>query len=147
MSKDPFDFTDLTDLPEDLQKKLHRDTNDNAKEFAEVVAKGAAAGVTELDINQIMAAAMRMGIEVPTQQTVRDYLNKAVKLGLLTKPTRQTYAVGPKLGEVEEAEETPKKAPAKKKTAPKAAKAETKDEVVAEEPPADEEDPLAALGL
>jgi len=85
MAKDPFDFTDLSDLPEDLQKVLHRDSNDSAKEYADVVAAGAAAGHDELDINQIIAAATRMGKEVPSQQTVRGYLNKAVRLGMISK--------------------------------------------------------------
>lgn len=94
MSKDPFDFSDLTDLPEDLAKRLHSESNDQAAAFAEVVRKGAEAGHEELDINQIMAAAIRMGMEVPTQQTVRNYLNKAVELGMIKKPTRQTYSLG-----------------------------------------------------
>lgn len=91
MSKNPFDFSDLSDLPEDLQKKLHTEGADHAKEYAEVVRKGIEAGMTELDINQIMAAALRLGMDVPTQQTVRNYLNKAVELNLITKPSRQTY--------------------------------------------------------
>lgn len=91
MGKDPFDFTDLSDLPDDLAKKLHTETSDNARVFADVVDKGAAAGHTELDINQIMAAAIRLGMDVPTQATVRGYLNKAVDMGLIQKPSRQTY--------------------------------------------------------
>ncbi len=93
MTKNPFDFDDLSDLPEELQKKLHTDTNDRAKEWAAVVRKGAEAGFDELEINQIIAAATRMGMEVPTQQTVRGYLNKAVQLGLIVKPSRQTYGI------------------------------------------------------
>jgi hypothetical protein len=89
----PFDFSNLSDLPDDLQKKLHTETSDSAKVFADVVIAGAAAGFAELEINQIMAAAIRMGIEVPTQQTVRNYLNKAVDLKLISKPSRQTYGV------------------------------------------------------
>lgn len=90
-NKNPFDFTDLSDLPEDLANKLHTDTNENAVAYAEVVRKGAEAGLSELDINQIIAAATRLGLDVPKQQTVRNYLNKAVELGLINKPTRQTY--------------------------------------------------------
>lgn len=91
MTKNPFDFSDLSDLPEELAAKLHSDNTGNARAYADVVQKGAEAGYDELTINQIMAAATRMGIEVPTQQTVRGYLNKAVELGMISKPSRQTY--------------------------------------------------------
>jgi hypothetical protein len=152
MSKDPFDFSDVSDLPEDLQKKLHTDSDENAREYAAVVVKGAEAGFAELTINQIMAAAMRMGMVVPTQPTVRSYLNEAVKLGLISKPGRLTY------GAPEEQAATP--AP---KAKPKA-KAEAKAEEAAPDPvdaaevpsapqeapapePTEDEDPLASLGL
>ena len=90
----PFDFSNLSDLPADLQAKLATETTNNAAVYAEVIRKGAEAGFAELEINQIIAAAIRMGIEVPTQQTVRGYLNKAVELKLVSKPSRQTYGVG-----------------------------------------------------
>lgn len=93
-TKNPFDFSDLSDLPEELAKKLNTETTDNAKVYADVVRKGAEAGYAELEINQIIAAATRMGLEPPTQQTVRNYLNKAVELGLVNKPSRQTYGIG-----------------------------------------------------
>lgn len=93
-AKDPFDFTDLSDLPEELQKKLYSDTMENARVYADVVRKGAEAGYDELDINQIIAAATRMGIDVPTPQTVRNYLNKAVAEGMISKPSRQSYGIG-----------------------------------------------------
>lgn len=137
MATNPFDFTDLSDLPDDLAKKLHTDTNDHAKEYAGVVLKGAEAGLTELDINQITAAALRMGMEVPTQQTVRGYLNKAVELGLISKPSRQTY--GPPM--------QPETSP-KSKGRTKADETGLEDAVTTAEPettaPADD-DPLAGL--
>ena len=101
MTKNPFDFSDLSDLPEELANKLTAETNGNVDAFVGVVHQGAAAGLATIEINQIMAAAIRLGIEVPTQQTVRGYLNKAVEQGKLVKPTRQTYAVP---GAVEAAE-------------------------------------------
>ena len=124
-TKNPFDFADLSDLPEDLQKKLYTETTDNAKVYAEVVIAGAAAGYSELEINQIMAAATRMGIEVPTQQTVRGYLNKAVELGLIKKPSRQTY------GAIAAAEAT--------------AKGKAKAEAVVSDDPVAASDPLAGI--
>lgn len=129
MSKNPFDFSDVSDLPDDLAKRLHTDRTDHAKVFADVVSKGAAAGLTELDINQIMAAAIRMGIALPSQQAVRGYLNKAVDLGLIHKPTRQTY------GAVADAVAKAKRT--------KAEDTGLTDDVVASDPLPD--DPLAAL--
>lgn len=89
----PFDFSDLSDLPEDLAAKLTTETNGNVSAFVGVVAKAAEYNITVLSINEIIAAAIRLGIEVPTQQTVRNYLNAAVTAGKLVKPSRQTYAL------------------------------------------------------
>lgn len=91
MTKNPFDFADLSDLPEELAGKLTRDTDESVRAWAEVVNKGVAAGYPELSINQITAAATRLGLEIPTQQTVRNYLNRAVELKLIGKPTRMSY--------------------------------------------------------
>lgn len=92
VSKNPFDFSDLSDLPAELAAKLTAETNGNVDAFVGVVSKAAEFGLETVEINQIMAAAIRLGIEVPTQQTVRNYLNAAVEQGKLVKPTRQTYA-------------------------------------------------------
>lgn len=89
--KDLFDFADLTDLPEELAEKLTKGGDDSAKEWAGIVTMGAERGHTELSINQIIAVASRMGMEIPTQQTVRNYLNRAVELRLIGKPTRMSY--------------------------------------------------------
>lgn len=88
---DPFDFNDLSDLPEELQSKLTSDTDSQERAWASVVQKGVERGYGELSINQVIAAAIRMGFEIPTVTTVRNYLNKAVARGLIGKPTRQTY--------------------------------------------------------
>jgi hypothetical protein len=91
MTKDIFDFADLSDLPEELQGKLTRDTDEAVKAWAALVNAGAARGFLELSINQIIAVATRSGLEVPTQQTVRNYLNRAIELKLIGKPTRMSY--------------------------------------------------------
>lgn len=144
-SKNPFDFSDLSDLPEDIAKRLHTDTNDSAAVYAEVIRKGAEAGHAELDINQIMAAAMRMGIDVPTQQTVRNYLNKAVELKMVTKPTRQTYGLGTvqvATGAVEVPEEATEEPKAKGKTK---AEAVVGDDATVTADVTPDADPLAGL--
>lgn len=156
MAKDPFDFSDLSDLPKDLAAKLHTDSDENAREYAAVVLKGAEAGLEELTINQIIAAAMRMKMQVPTQQTVRGYLNDALKLGLISKPSRQTYGppAAPKKGkakaetvgledatiteEVEAVVDTPVDTPSEVPSVPQEAPAAE---------PNEEADPLASLGL
>ena len=96
MADNLFDFSNTDDLPADLQKKLARSggDNSNAEAYAEIVRKGAEAGVAEMDINQIIAVAHRMQMKVPSQQTVRDYLNRAVEIGMIVKPSRQMYALG-----------------------------------------------------
>ena len=94
--KNPFDFSDLSDLPEELAAKLTAESNGNVEAFVGVVAKAKEFGIDTLEINQIIAGAIRLGIDVPTQQTVRNYLNAAVEAGKLVKPTRQTYALASK---------------------------------------------------
>lgn len=98
--KNPFDFSDTSDLPEAIAKQLTPSTDRSvaARGWANVVIAGRDAGLNELNINQIMAAATRMQMEVPTAQTVRNYLNKAVELGYITKPGRQSYAAPARSG-------------------------------------------------
>lgn len=88
-----FDFADLSDLPAEYAEKLTRDTDGAVTAWADVVKAGAAAGFDSLSINQIVAAGHRMGIECPTINTIRNYLNRAVELKLVSKPTRMTYGV------------------------------------------------------
>lgn len=94
MTKDLFNFSDTSDLPAELAAKLNTETTDKAAAWANILHLAAENGIAELDITQIMAVATRLEMEVPKQQTVRNYLNKAEDLGLITKPTRQSYAAG-----------------------------------------------------
>lgn len=90
-NKNLFDFVDLTDLPAELQSKLSRDSDESVKQWANIVKMANERGITELSINQIIAVASRLGYEMPSQQTVRNYLNRAVELRLISKPTRMSY--------------------------------------------------------
>jgi len=94
-AKNLFDFTDLSDLPEELAGRMAGSTavNPNVAIYAGIVQAGAQAGATPLSISQIEAVARRMGIEVKSQQSIRGALNAAVAAGTLMKPTRQTYDV------------------------------------------------------
>ena len=93
MTKNVYDFADLSDLPTELQEALETQTTDNARKYADIVKNGAAAGYSSLNIRQVEAVATRLyGTEaVPTTATVRAYLNAAVKLKLIGKPTRNSY--------------------------------------------------------
>lgn len=96
-----FNFADLADLPQNLQEALETQTTDNARKYADIVKAGAQAGYNSLNIRQIEAVAHRAakagelgftaGAEIPTTATVRAYLNAAVKLKLIGKPTRNSY--------------------------------------------------------
>jgi len=90
-----FDFTDVSDLPVDLAKRMTSGgiVNPNVDIYAGIVEAGAKEGVAALNISQIEAVATRMGIEVASQQSIRNALNFAVKNNRLVKPSRQTYGV------------------------------------------------------
>ena len=64
MTNNAFDFSNVADLPEELAAKLTAETNGNVDTFVNVVAKGKEAGFDTLEINQIMAAAHRLGVDV-----------------------------------------------------------------------------------
>lgn len=95
MAVDPFDFTKVDDLPEELQKavsgRARGGTSPNT--FVEVIRKGKEAGHAALTLGQIKAAAHRMGIKIPSDQTLRKALENAEKAGLIVKPSRQSYAI------------------------------------------------------
>jgi hypothetical protein len=97
MSNNLFDFTDMTDLPDALVKRLSGPSgavNPNIDIFASIVEAGAKAGAGSLSISQIEAVAWKMKLEnIPAQQSIRNALNAAVKANRLVKPTRQTYGV------------------------------------------------------
>lgn len=91
LSKDLFNFANLSDLPEEMQKAMYRDSDDKAKEWAHIVTSAVAHGHKSLTSQQIKAVAHRAGITVPGEQTVRNYLKRAVELQLIGRPTRVTY--------------------------------------------------------
>ena len=90
-----YDFNDLSDLPEALSARLSTSAvaNPNVGVYADIIAKASEAGLKVLSITQIEAIAVRMGLTVKSQQTIRTALNSGVKAGLLVKPSRQSYAI------------------------------------------------------
>ncbi|RJK96609.1 hypothetical protein D3P06_17515 [Paracoccus aestuarii] len=62
-----------------------------AIQFAEVVDLGADHGWQELTVPQIMAAAFRLGINLPSERVVRISLDAAVGAGLIASSSRGTY--------------------------------------------------------
>ena len=115
-----FNFADLADLPQNLQEALETQTSDNARRYADIVKAGAAQGFKSLNIRQIEAVAHRAaklgelgftaGSEIPTTATVRAYLNAAVDLKLIGKPTRNSYGADASVvveGDSDEADAAP----------------------------------------
>lgn len=64
---------------------------ERAVQFGEVVDLGADAGRPELTVPQIMAAAWRMGITLPSERVTRDSLNIAAEMGLIARTSRGSY--------------------------------------------------------
>lgn len=90
-SVDLYDFSDLSDLPEEMQTKLS--SNGGAEpalvqEMVEIIVNAPRA----LSLAQVIAVAIRKGLELPAETTVRSYVNRAAEDGRIVKPTRQTYA-------------------------------------------------------
>lgn len=140
-----YDFINVDDLPEDLRGKLHRETKDSARAYAEIVC----GAPRPLNISEIVAVATRkFGADnVPGYQTVRGYLNTALENGLISKPSRQFYAApgvtndedeGEAEAPVEQTEETAEEKPARRSR-----KAKAEDAAPAEQTA--EDDPLADL--
>jgi hypothetical protein len=95
-----FDFTDVSDLPEDLRKRAA------AAPVADLVADLAAivdAAPCVLSLAQIIAVATRMGVTLPADPTVSKHVKTAIELGLIVRVTRQSYGkVGRDTAMVEE---------------------------------------------
>lgn len=133
---DLYDFSDLSDLPEDLQSKLASNGGQEPALVGQIVDIVVNAPRI-LTLAQIIAVATRMGLELPAETTVRAYVNRAVKDGRIVKATRQSYGA-PVPGE-EAAEEADPVADAPvEEVAPATA-------VEAEPTVADDDDPLAGL--
>lgn len=96
-TKNPFDFSDLSDLPDTLAQRLSGPGGSTEYlKLVDVVKAGAARGIKTLSAAEITAVAIRMDIfgeKVPAEVTVRNWLNKAVEAGQLCKPTRQSYGL------------------------------------------------------
>jgi len=102
----PFDFTDVTGVPEELVKRMNGGgvVNPWINIFATIVEKGAELGHKALSLSQIEFVAIKMDIAVPKPATIRNALNAAVKANRLVKVTRQTYGVATPTVTIEVAE-------------------------------------------
>ena len=93
--KHPFDWSDVSDLPEEKRKGLGQKqaqttiTNDLLK----LIKLAHDNGVMRVTVSMIDAAAHREKVKLPSKQTITKHLTDAVKAGQLTKPTMQTYAL------------------------------------------------------
>lgn len=95
-----FDFSNTADLPQEVADKLNKEKSEKAKLYGELVsAAGRSVGISEIEAAAVRAFGAK---DVPSQATIRKYLNDAVEFGYLVKPTRQSYAkVGTPVEEVE----------------------------------------------
>ena len=144
-TKNPFDFTDVSDLSEDAQKRLSTSNNAATAQHAEEYANLVKLAGRPVSISEVIGAAERhFGADnVPkADATIRNYLNTAVANKLLSKPTKFTYAAS----DLAEATPTVSTPATKIKEPAKPAKEATP---AKEEAPAtasaEEEDPLAGL--
>lgn len=96
MSKFNFDFMNVADLPEEIQKKFTDEVSENSKNLAMILEDPDCPG--PLNITQLMAVYARAFGPLPTMATFRAWLNKGVAAGIIGKPTKQTY--GPAAGGV-----------------------------------------------
>ena len=89
----PFDFSDLSDMPEELAAKMQKSGSTQYLQLVDVIKAASEVGIKALTLNEVVVAATRMSVELPAEVTVRNWLNKAVNMGRLCKPSRQSYAM------------------------------------------------------
>lgn len=91
--KDPFDFSDTSDLPEELQAKLSvkrgggASVEDRAQEYANLLSKAPRA----LTLAQIIAAATRMDMNPPAAGSIAKYLRQGQSMGIIAQPKQGYY--------------------------------------------------------
>lgn len=98
MTKSIYDFSDTSDLPEDIAAKLAVSSGGESPVVQQLVDLVNGAPMA-LSMAQIIAVATRAGVELPAATTVRGYIVEAAKAGRIARPSRQTY--GPIGGPVE----------------------------------------------
>lgn len=88
-NKNVYDFTDVSDLSEEMQEALSTSSAEpqGVAQVVDIVVNAPAA----LTLKQIIAVSIRLGLELPAEVTVRNYVNRAVKDGRIVKVTRQSY--------------------------------------------------------
>lgn len=88
--KDLYDFTDLSDLPEDLQSKLSNSggaENPAVQKLVDIITNAP----RPLSLTEVIAVGTRSELDLPSAQTVAKWVKKAAEEGRIFKPTRQTY--------------------------------------------------------
>lgn len=90
-SADIYDFSDLSDLPEEMQTRLTANGGVEPEWVAEVEDIIVNAP-KPLSLAQVIAVAIRKKVDLPAETTVRSRINSLKDEGRVSKPTRQTYA-------------------------------------------------------
>ena len=96
MTKNPFDFNDVSDIAAvnpDLAKRLTAATQEGVDLVLSLFALAATFNVLVLTIAGLQAGAFRQGVALPTEATVRKHLNTAIAQGKIKKINRSSYAL------------------------------------------------------
>lgn len=82
----PYDFSDLSDLPEELQERIAPKTRVTEEPpMVQKVVDLVTRAPQSLTLAQIMAVGQRTKLELPTEVTVRAYLGRALADGRIVK--------------------------------------------------------------
>ena len=111
-SNDLYDFANLDGVPDELAAAVQKERTGRNQELYAAVVSAVSGAPIALGIKQIMVVLIKMGVEVPAESTVRNYLNSAVEAGDIGKPSRQSYwTVESHVEEAEQADDAPAEAP------------------------------------
>lgn len=88
ITADLFDFSNTTDLPEELQSGINTDKAEKINKVVAILDNAP----RPLTISEVQAVYFRAYKEQPAQTTLRSHLNAAVTEGKACKPSRQFYA-------------------------------------------------------
>lgn len=91
LTADLFNFADTSDLPTEVAERLAAGGGESPL-VQTIIALVNVAGRPVTLVEVIGALHRVVEGELPTENTLRKYINTAVETGRLSKPTRQTYA-------------------------------------------------------
>lgn len=89
---DLYNFEELDGVPAELAEAITKERSGVNEALYNAVVTAVSGAPIALGIKQVMVVLHKMeGVEVPTENTVRAYLNRAVANAAIGKPSRQSY--------------------------------------------------------